>query len=242
MDQMNGLVWFASKCDSCASYWVKQTKLWSKDSKWSEVKFITHCQAKQTPKTKTETGVKRWEGLMSRLGATREPKLKLKYGHMILYDGSRLMNKWWMDFIVSSFFLFDVYWRVLATTDGTGQRSDCMKWCRRFRSVRQSAAWKWTKSTKITAALQFSPPFQPSLPDHYVLENHLKLLWPPLLSLQANLEHTFTAAPFIYTTSDSISVILHACSVVDQRGYRDAQLPAWGCSHTESGGAVRSYS
>lgn len=82
-----------------------------------------------------------------------------------------------------------------------------VKWCRRFWLVRQSAAWKWTKSTKITAVLQFSPPFQPSLPDHYVLENHLKLLWPPLLSLQANLEHTFTAAPFIYTTSDSISVI-----------------------------------
>lgn len=113
-----------------------------------------------------------------------------------------------MDFILSSFFLFDVYWRVLATTVGTGQRSDCVKWCRRFWLVWQSAARKWTKSTKITAVLQFSPPFQPSLPDHYVLENHLKLLWPPRLSLQANLEHTFTAPPFIYTTSDSISVIL----------------------------------
>lgn len=115
-----------------------------------------------------------------------------------------------MDGLHSLFLFFSpfVYWRILATTVGRGQRSDCLKWCGRFWLVRQSAARKWTKSTKITAVLQFSPPFQPSLPDHYMLENRLKLLWPPLLSLQANLEHTFTATPFIYTTSDSITVIL----------------------------------
>lgn len=101
-------------------------------------------------------------------------------------------------------------------------------WCLLARSHRHSwnvpTFWLWSgadgfgwsnkvqhesepNQLKLQRCCNLAPPFQPSLPDHYVLENHLKLLWPPLLSLQDNLEHTFTAAPFIYT-SDSISVIL----------------------------------